>query len=230
MPIDFGKLVTTSSSAKSLAAFRFEPQVLVPFETAWNWQREWQRALLEKPASEQAVWLLQHPNCYTLGRGASEKNLLFDVKTPPSPLFRIDRGGEVTHHLPGQLVVYPVLDLRRYKTDLNWYMRELEETLIEVLAHLGLQGRRIPGMTGLWLEDRKIASIGVGCRRWITQHGLALNVACDLSGFDEIVPCGLVGKPVGSLNNWLPGLSVFDVQPLMCRCLSNRFGLGWFSS
>ena len=127
--------------------------------------------------SLEAVWLLQHPPCYTLGRGASDQHLLFDPSDPPAPLHRIDRGGEVTHHMPGQLVAYPVLDLRRRRCDLHWYLRELEQVVLDVLSQLGLCGERVEGMTGVWLDGRKVAAIGVGCRRWITQHGLALAAA-----------------------------------------------------
>ena len=205
-------------------AFLFEPRYFVPFESAWDWQRNWQRNLMTGINSSPAVWLLQHSSCYTLGRGASETNLLFDINHPPVPVYRIDRGGEVTHHLPGQLVVYPVLDLGCYKKDLNWYLRELEEIVIEVLCCFGLKGERSPGNTGLWLERQKVASIGIGCRRWITQHGLALNVNCDLDGFNRINPCGVEGQLMGSLNHWIPGITVLEVQHLMKKSLENRFG------
>ncbi len=199
----------------------------MPFQLAWDWQRNWQAQLLKEPSSEQAVWLLQHCSCYTLGRGANENNLLFDLNKPPLALFRIDRGGEVTHHLPGQLVVYPVLDLHNYKTDLNWYLRELEQVSLEVLKSLGLSGSRMPGLTGLWLDGRKVASVGIGCKRWITQHGLALNVNCQLEGFKQVIPCGLRGKSVDRLSNWIPGLEVADVKPLIRESLRKRFGLVW---
>ena len=205
----------------------------MPFQQAWDLQRRWQERLLLESATEadaEAVWLLQHPRCYTLGRGASEAHLLFDPEHPPAPLHRIDRGGEVTHHAPGQLVVYPVLDLRRRRTDLHWYLRELEQVVIDVLQVLGLQGERIEGLTGVWLEHHKVAAIGVGCRRWITQHGLAVNVNCDLEGFGAVVPCGLEGRPVGRLCDWIPGLELMSVQGLMCDALAARFGLIWQKS
>ena len=167
--------------------------------------------------------MLQHPPCYTLGRGASLDHLHFDPVAPPAPLHRIDRGGEVTYHCPGQLVVYPVLNLQRRTPDLHWYLRQLEQVLIDVLAELGLSGERVPGLTGLWFEGRKVAAIGVGCRRWITQHGLALNVNCDLSGFAAVTPCGLEGKQVGRLSDWISGLTVDQVQPLMRRAIAQRF-------
>ena len=224
-PFDKGKLERTWPSGNIPQAFILEPRDLVPFETAWDWQKHWQKCLFSRGNLPQAVWLLQHPNCYTMGRGGSDSNLFFDPNQPPSALFRIDRGGEVTYHLPGQLVVYLVLDLRRYKTDLDWYLRQLEQVLIDVLYELGLVGERINGLTGVWLHGCKVASIGVSCRRWITQHGLALNVDCDLKGFDQIVPCGLKGYRVGRINSWLPGLKVKDVQPLMRRCLGARLGI-----
>jgi len=199
----------------------------VAFDHAWEQQRLWQQRLFEDPAAPEAVWLLEHPACYTLGRGASVEHLHFDPAQPPLPLFRIDRGGEVTHHLPGQLVAYPVLDLRRHQPDLHWYLRELEQVLIDVLAELGLTGERLPGLTGLWLDGYKVAAIGVGCRRWITQHGLALNVNCAMDGFDQVTPCGLVGRRVGRLSDWVPGLTVQQVQPLLRLALARRFGLVW---
>lgn len=151
--------------------------------------------------------------------------MLFDITNPPAELFRIDRGGDVTHHLPGQLVVYLVLDLRLYKKDLHLYLRQLEQVLIDLLDCLNLPGERVNGLTGIWCQGFKVASIGVGCRRWITQHGLALNVNCDLEGFNQILPCGLNGLSVGKLDDWIPGLKVEEVKPLMKRCLANRFGL-----
>ena len=233
MPAPNGKLVTPSDSGTGSSAFLFQPEQLVPFQQAWDLQRCWQERLLKQPATEadaEAVWLLQHPRCYTLGRGASEDHLLFDPQQPPAPLHRIDRGGEVTHHAPGQLVAYPVLDLRRRRTDLHWYLRQLEQVVIDVLQVLGLKGERIEGLTGVWLDQQKVAAIGVGCRRWITQHGLALNVTCDLEGFQAVVPCGLKGRAVGRLCDWIPDLEPEMVQPLLRDALARRFDLIWQES
>ncbi len=162
-----------------------------------------------------------------MGRGASERNLLFDPRNSSMDLYRIDRGGEVTHHLPGQLVVYPVLDLHRHKQDLHWYLRKLEAVLIDVLDHLDLEGETIPGMTGVWIKGRKVASIGVGCRRWVTQHGLALNIDCEMDGFQNVIPCGLHECPMGRLKDWIPGISVPEVQPLMKKAISKAFNITW---
>ncbi len=205
----------------------FELSELIEFQASWDLQRKWQEKLLLEPSYNQAVWILQHLECYTLGRGSSNKNLLFDIEKPPANLFRIDRGGEVTHHLPGQLVIYLVLDLHRYQTDLNWYLRKLENVLLDVLNELGLTGYRIDGMTGVWYEGEKVGFIGIGCRRWITQHGMALNVDCELSGFNEIVPCGLNGQKIGRISKWIPEIKISDVSNLMKRNLKKHFGLLW---
>ncbi|WP_438983761.1 lipoyl(octanoyl) transferase LipB [Vulcanococcus sp.] len=206
-------------------AICFEPAGLVPFERAWSWQQQLQQRLLADPGGPDALLLLEHQPCFTLGRGADARFLRFDPADPPAPLFRIDRGGEVTHHCPGQLVLYPVLNLQRHGADLHLYLRELEAVVLDLLAELGLRGERIEGLTGVWLEGRKVAAIGVGARRWISQHGLALNVDADLSGFAAVVPCGLVGRPVGRLADLRPDLSAAALRIQLLQCFSRRFGL-----
>ena len=206
-------------------AICFEPAGLVPFERAWSWQQQLQQRLLADPGRPDALLLLEHQPCYTLGRGADSRFLRFDPADPPAPLFRIDRGGEVTHHCPGQLVLYPVLNLQRHGADLHLYLRELEAVVLDLLAELGLPGERMEGFTGVWLEGRKVAAIGVGARRWISQHGLALNVDADLSGFAAVVPCGLVGRPVGRLADSRPELSAAALRARLLQCFSRRFGL-----
>lgn len=194
---------------------------------AWFWQRNWQKYLINEPQAKEAVWLLQHSKCYTLGRGSSESNLYFDLSNPPAELHRIDRGGEVTYHLQGQLVVYPVLDLRRRKTDLHWYLRKLEQVFLDTLQNLGLKGQRIKGLTGVWIDGMKVAAIGVGCRRWVTQHGMAINVDCELDGFFAVSPCGLEANSIGKLDSWIPGIKVEDLRPLIQKSLGNHFDLTW---
>lgn len=194
-------------------AILFEALEPVPFPRGWAWQRRLQKRLLADPAGPEALLLLQHQPCYTLGRGASLEHLHFDPADPPLPLYRIDRGGEVTHHAPGQLVLYPVLNLRRHGTDLHLYLRSLEQVVIDLLAELGLAAERQSGRTGVWLEGCKLAAIGVGASRWISQHGLALNVETSLAGFAAITPCGLMGLPVGRLSDWRPELRAIDLAP-----------------
>jgi lipoyl(octanoyl) transferase len=207
------------------AAILYQPAAPVPFLRAWGWQRQIQARLLADRSGPEAVLLLEHEPCYTLGRGASTNHLHFDPADPPLPLFRIDRGGEVTHHAPGQLVLYPVLDLERHGADLHHYMRTLEQVVIDLLADLGLAGERRAGLTGVWLEEHKVAAIGVGARRWISQHGLALNVDCDLTGFAAIVPCGLQQRPVGRLADWRPASTTAELAPQLLEHVAHRFGL-----
>ncbi|MEB3234192.1 MAG: lipoyl(octanoyl) transferase LipB [Cyanobacteriota bacterium] len=206
-------------------AILLEPAGLVPFEQAWAQQRQWQHYLLENPDAPGVLMLLEHPQCYTLGRGANAGFLRFDPADPPHPLFRIDRGGEVTHHCPGQLVLYPVLNLQHHGADLHGYLRQLEQVVLDVLDGLGLAGERSVGQTGVWLEGCKVAAIGVGARRWVSQHGLALNVDCDLGGFAAIVPCGIGDRPVGRLSDWIPGLAGSQVRPLLLEAFASRFSL-----
>ena len=214
---------TTASPTRD--AICFEPTGCVPFALAWDWQQQLQRRLLEDPDGPEAVLLLEHEPCYTLGRGADPGFLGFDPADPPAPLFRIDRGGEVTHHCPGQLVLYPVLNLQRHGADLHLYLRELEGVVIDLLAELGLEAGRLEGLTGVWLEGRKVAAIGVGARRWISQHGLALNVEADLAGFAQVVPCGITNREVGRLVDWRPELSAAVLRPRLLETFARRFDL-----
>ena len=141
--------------------------------------------------------LLEHPHVYTLGRGADERYLL----APPFgvPIHRVSRGGQVTYHGPGQLVGYPILKLEGTDRDVICYLRKLEDAMINALATFGIAARRRQGLTGVWVGPLKIASIGVGLRRWVTLHGFALNVETDLRYFDAIVPCGIEGCRMTSI-------------------------------
>ena len=145
--------------------------------------------------------LLEHPHVITLGRNGHMENLLADddiMARAGISFYPTDRGGDVTYHGPGQLVGYPILDLRDWKRDVGAYVRAVEETIILTLADYGIEGGRIPKLTGVWVDGRKVAAIGVHLSRWVTSHGFALNVNTDLSYFQYIVPCGLT-KPVTSM-------------------------------
>jgi lipoyl(octanoyl) transferase len=145
--------------------------------------------------------LLEHPHVITMGRNGHPENLLADgdiLARAGIGFFPTDRGGDVTYHGPGQLVGYPILDLRDWKRDVGAYVRAVEETIIATLAEYGIAAGRIPKLTGVWVGERKIAAIGVHLSRWVTSHGFALNVSTDLSYFQYIVPCGLT-KPVTSM-------------------------------
>jgi lipoyl(octanoyl) transferase len=146
--------------------------------------------------------LLEHPHVYTLGRNARRENLLASVEWLASrgvQVFETDRGGDVTHHGPGQLVGYPILDLTQHRRDISWYMRSLEEVFIRAAGDFGIEASRSPGAPGVWVGNDKLVAMGVHLARWVTSHGFALNVNTDLSYFDWIVPCGLHDRGVTSL-------------------------------
>ena len=201
---------------------------LMAYDLAWDWQRCELAARRENPELADLLILLEHPPVYTLGQGSSLEFLKFNPAEAAHLLRRTERGGEVTYHCPGQLVGYPILNLRHHRLDLHWYLRQLEAVLIQVLALYGLKGERIAGMTGVWVEGRKLAAIGIKVSRWITMHGFALNVCPDLRGFEQIVPCGLAGKSVGSMAEFLPGFSraeLAQVQQQVAACFAEVFNL-----
>jgi len=144
----------------------------------------------EDASLEDQLLLLEHEPVYTIGRTPDRSSLLGSTHLP-HPVFSINRGGQATYHGPGQLMGYPIIDLRRCGQDLHKYLRCLEQLLIDLLAQYDIAAQRRESLTGVWVENRKIASIGVGVRHWITMHGFALNVCGDLSPFDHIVPCGI---------------------------------------
>jgi len=142
--------------------------------------------------------LLEHEPVYTIGRTPDQSSLM-DAAHLPHPLFAINRGGQATYHGPGQLIGYPIIDLRRCGQDLHRYLRWLEDLLIQTLAIYEISARTRPGLTGVWIDKRKIASIGVGVRHWITMHGFALNVCGDLTPFNRIIPCGIQNVTMTSI-------------------------------
>ena len=148
---------------------------------------------------EETLFLLEHEPVYTIGRRL-DKSSLGNLNFLPHPVFEINRGGQATYHGPGQLVGYPILDLKRRGKDLHAYLRRLETAVIRFVGTYGIEASYCEGKTGVWVEYRKIASIGIGVRRWITMHGFALNVASDLTGFLSITPCGLSGVRMTSLS------------------------------
>lgn len=175
--------------------------------------------------------LLEHPPTITLGRGTNDADLLTDIPTLRAggiAVERADRGGEITYHAPGQLVGYPVLDLRAHGQDLHRYLRDLEEVLIRTLAQFGLAGGRIPGLTGVWVGGAKIAAIGIKVSRWVSMHGFALNVNPDLSPMRrDIVPCGIKDRGVTSLAELLPGggPTRAEVEPRVVAAFAGVFGV-----
>ena len=165
-------------------------------------QRALCRARVEGQIDEDLLLLVEHDPVVTLGRSTKGSSLPVPAAELPAhgvEVFEVERGGDVTFHGPGQLVGYPIVDLQHLKPDLHWYLRELEGALIDALATLQIAGTRSPGQTGVWVGPRKIASIGVHVKKWVTLHGFALNVTTDLTYFDLIVPCGIEGVQMTSL-------------------------------
>ena len=166
--------------------------------------------------------LLEHEPVYTIGRTPDKSSLLGSAHLP-HPLFAINRGGQATYHGPGQLVGYPIIDLRRCGQDLHRYLRWLEQLLIELLADYGIAASRRESLTGVWIDHRKIASIGVGVRHWITMHGFALNVCGDLSPFNYIIPCGINDVAMTSMEKETGNVfSVVDVATVFEKLALDR--------
>ncbi len=217
---------------------------LVDYKEAWAYQTELFDAILaikkanrDLPDAEQKVtpnYLLfcEHPPVITLGKSGHEENLLASTEKLDSlgaTYVHTNRGGDITFHGPGQLVVYPILDLENFFTDISRYMRNLEEAVIRTIAQYGIAGTRIEGLTGVWIQGkspRKICAMGVKSSRWVTMHGLALNVNVDLSFFDYIVPCGIDDKGVTSMQKEVgQELSLAEVRERLKDHLASVFNL-----
>lgn len=165
-----------------------------PYAEVLELQRDLRARRITGELAEDLVLLVEHPPVITLGRGTRPSSLPIapaELERRGVEVFEVERGGDVTFHGPGQLVGYPILDLRGHRQDLHWYLRSLEDVLIQALGHLGIEANRNPGLTGVWTAGRKIASIGIHVKQWVTLHGFALNVTNDLDPFDLIVPCGI---------------------------------------
>lgn len=198
----------------------------ISFSDAYERQNELVSRISADHAPE-TVFLLEHPHVYTTGRRGLDENLISarDLSGKPVEVVRINRGGDVTYHGPGQLIVYPLLDLRRRRRDLNHYLRCLETCVIRTADHFGVHSYQKEGLTGVWTDQGKLASIGVGVRHWITMHGLALNVSTDLDYFRLINPCGIPGCPVTSLEAILSShVQMEDVKNAIKRSMSQVFG------
>lgn len=200
---------------------------LVPYADGLERQFACRKAL-ETGAGPQTLLLLEHAPVLTLGRNAHEDNLLHSPAEYAAlgiDLVKTDRGGDVTYHGPGQLTAYPILDLRRWRLSLRWYLRMLEETTIRTLADYGLVGERIEPHTGVWVNGAKVAQVGVGVRNWFTYHGVAINVDPDMAHFGLIVPCGIADKPVASMAPLLGrSIAVAEVAERFSNNFATLFG------
>ena len=218
---------------------------LAPYKETWDFQEELfernvQRKLqnrlegkVDGEGTEDVLLFVEHPHVYTLGKSGDAFHLLVSeekLKEIGATYYPINRGGDITYHGPGQIVGYPLLDLEHFFTDIHKYMRYLEEAIIRTIAHYGIVGGRIDGLTGVWLDiddpkkARKIAALGVKCSRWLTMHGFAFNVNTDLNYFNHIVPCGITDKKVTSLSNELGHeMDMDEVKRILLQELADVF-------
>jgi lipoyl(octanoyl) transferase len=194
------------------------------------------RQSTEKPNTTNHLLFCEHPHVYTLGKSGKPENLLVDdeqLKAINATYYKINRGGDITYHGPGQMVVYPIWDLETYfYTDIHRFLRDLEEAVILTMADFGIKAERFAGYTGVWIDAhdpekaRKICAMGIRCSRWITMHGIALNVNTDLDYFNNIVPCGIDDKAVTSMQKELNRhINLTEVKQTFARRLSELFGI-----
>ena len=195
---------------------------ILEFKDTWNLQKELQEKRILGEIEDQLI-LVEHPAVYTLGKNASKEHLL--KRREGVSVVQTDRGGNITFHGPGQLVGYPILDLNFYKRSITWYMRELEQLMIDVLKEYGIKGSTKKGLTGTWVKDRKIAALGVRISRWVTMHGFSLNINPDLNYYQDIIPCGIQGYGVTSMamimGEEVPSMD--EVKVKMVDYFKNRF-------
>ena len=202
---------------------------LVPYAIALELQRDLARRRIAGEIDDDILLLLEHPPVVTLGRTAKEAHIVSSperLRARGVEVHEVERGGDVTFHGPGQLVGYPIFDLKHHRRDLHWYLRQVEEALIVALRELGIEAERHTGYTGVWTQGRKIASIGVHARDWVTWHGFALNVTTDLSYFDLIVPCGIPQVQMTSVAREIGGHVAMDrMGDVVSRAFADVFGL-----
>ena len=215
---------------------------LIDYKQAWDLQEGLLKEAVDLKISnrkndtnfipKQHLLFCEHPHVYTLGKSGAAENLLLDqahLDQIQAQFFKINRGGDITYHGPGQLVMYPILDLEQFFTDIHQYLRFLEEAVIQTLAHFGISATRLEGLTGVWLDPegpnaRKICAMGVKCSRWVTMHGIALNVDPDLSYFGNIVPCGIQDKAVTSMTKELGRqININEVRSVLSAQMATIF-------
>ena len=216
---------------------------LVDYKKAWDIQEKYFKQAIDRkiairngenlPPPSNYLILCEHPNVYTIGKSGKEENLLLsseEVKSKEASFYKINRGGDITYHGPGQLVVYPILELDQFFTDIHKYMRFLEQAVINTLLKFGIQSSRIDGMTGVWIDSalpsaRKICAMGVKSSRWVTMHGIGFNINTNLDFFSHIVPCGIDDKAVTSMKKEL-GIEVDmqEVENIIIEEFKSLFG------
>lgn len=226
----------------------YEDLGLIDYKEAWDYQEKLFAATIDKKirirngefelTTENYLLYCEHPHVYTLGKSGSPDNLLLDdhgLEEKGASFYRINRGGDITYHGPGQLVVYPIFDLDQFFTDIHKYMRYLEEAVINTLAEFGITGGRVEGLTGVWIDGdtaraRKICAMGVKSSRWVTMHGIGFNVNSDLNYFSNIVPCGIDDKAVTSMQYELGHpVDLEKVKKVLKEKLASQFGYSYAS-
>lgn len=200
-----------------------------PYGEMLDLQRSIARARISGEIDQDLLLLVEHAPVVTLGRSSKDAHLLANpdqLRARGVEIFEVERGGDVTFHGPGQLVGYPIVDLKRHKQDLHWYLRQVEEVLIRALGEFSIEGERVAKYTGVWTKGKKIASIGVHARDWVTWHGFALNVSTELSYFDLIVPCGIPDVRMTSVQRELGRrVTLAETSAVVGRNAAEVFGL-----
>lgn len=226
-----------------LPEVHFQDLGLIDYQEAWDYQEKLfaqsiglkieRRNGTTEEETQNYLLFCEHPHVYTLGKSGTEDHLLLNqegLEEHEAKFYKINRGGDITYHGPGQLVAYPILDLDYFFTDIHKYMRYLEEAVIQVLAHYGVKGERSSGFTGVWIDTdkptaRKICAMGVKSSRWVTMHGIGFNINSNLSYFSHIVPCGIEDKSVTSLQQELGRpVDMQEVKDLLKEKLASQFG------
>jgi len=192
---------TAVTQIKTSESILYRDLGYMEYQEAWDFQKDFQAKRIARKDND-TLFLVEHEPVYTLGKNADADHILGQASDSVK-VFQIERGGDVTFHGPGQLVGYPIIDLHNYKTSVSWYMRTLEKVLINTLFIFGIEADRKEGLTGVWVEDEKIAALGVRVSRWVTMHGFALNVSTDLSFYNGIIPCGIFEYGITSMEKLL---------------------------
>lgn len=224
----------------------YENLGLIDYKEAWDYQEKIFRATVDQKIqlrneettepTKNYILFCEHPHVYTLGKSGDKSHLLLNeesLEANNATYYEINRGGDITYHGPGQLVVYPIFDLDHFFSDIHKYLRYLEESVIQTLEHYGLESGRVEGLTGVWIDGdkptaRKICAIGVKSSRWVTMHGIGFNVNSDLSYFSHIIPCGIQDKAVTSLQRELGREVDFaEVAEVLKSKIATQFGFSY---
>ena len=206
-----------------------QPDKITNFNDVYNLQIEYQKQIILGKSDNDFIWIGEHQLCYTLGRGSDINNLLFSMNDKENDVFKINRGGEVTCHMPGQLVTYLVIDLKRFNKDLNWYLRKIEQIIIKILGSFNINSNTRKGLTGVWMGNKKIASIGIGCKRWVTINGFAINVDCKLEEFKKIIPCGIKGCQMSNMSDFNKNINIEEVKIIVKKIIKEEFNFDFVS-